>query len=221
MMLQRITVLTIGIFCASLSLAHVPYIEDKDYPEGKDFVITDADQSKAFYAYLDEDDFDGFEIVLDEPGRLYVNTLIPFCREYAYYDVNFALVGEGLDEPNAELPFELDQGHGAIVYQPEFKEWADRPFMYEMFSDRRYFEGPRYTIPQAPAGTYRLVLWHAQGTPGDYIAVVGRAEKFGPKDWRLAAVNTPIIRRMDEMKSSCESEGNIAAWFDRSTASAN
>ena len=37
----------LGMFCVSMAQAHVPYIEDKDYPEGEDFVIRDAAQSKA------------------------------------------------------------------------------------------------------------------------------------------------------------------------------
>ena len=204
-----------GLLGASSANAHVPYIEIKDYPEGEDFVITDVDQSKAFYAYLDAGDIDGFEIVLAEPGRIYINSLIPFCREYAYYDVSLALIGDGLDEPSVELPVELADGQGAIVLPARTADWADRPFMYEMFSDRRYFDGPRYTLRAAPAGTYRLIAWHPDGTAGDYIAIVGRAESFGPSDMRLAVINTPIIRRMEEMKSDCESEGNFAAWFDR------
>jgi len=206
------------LLLSSIAHAHVPYIEGKDYPEGPDFVVTDVDQSKAFYAYLDEDDIDGFEIVLDEPGRIYVSTLVPFCREYAYFDVNFALIGAGLPAPTKPLPVDVPGAQGAIVHIAEFNNWADRPFMYEMFSDRKYFDGRSYTYKKAPAGTYRLVIWHQDGLPGDYIAIIGRAESFGPSDMKLAVINTPIIRRKDEMHSACESEGNFSAWFDREAA---
>lgn len=202
----------LGVCCAH---AHVPYIEIKDYPEGEDFVITDVDQSKAFYAYLEEDDIDGFEIVLEEPGRIYVSTLIPFCREYAYYDVNFALIGPDLPAPAGELPVAVPDGQGAIVHNADFKDWAERPFMYEFFSNRRYFDGRSYTFRSAPAGTFRFIVWHKDGLPGDYIAIIGRAESFGPSDVKLAVINTPIIRDKEEMRSSCEDEGNIAKWFDR------
>jgi len=211
----RRLVLICFALCISIAHAHVPYIETKDYPEGPDFLITDVDQSKAFYAYLEEDDIDGFAITLDEPGRIYVNTLIPFCREYAYFDVNYALIGPGLPQPNAELPVEVPDGEGAVVHDAGFKDWSERPYMYEMFSDRRYFDGRSYTYRSAPAGTFRFVLWHKDGLPGDYIAVVGRAESFGPSDMKLAVINTPILRRKEEMRSSCDDEGNIAEWFDR------
>jgi hypothetical protein len=204
-----------GVACVSAANAHVPYIEGKDYPEGPDFIIRDVDQSKAFYAYLDKDDVDGFEIILNEPGRIYVSTLIPFCREYAYYDVNYALIGPGLPPATQKLPVTIPEGQGAIVHTAGFKRWAERPFMYEMFSDRRYFEGRSYTHTARQAGAYRFVVWHAGGLPGDYIAIVGRAESFGASDMKLAVINTPIIQRKKEMHSKCEDEGNFSAWFDR------
>jgi catechol 2,3-dioxygenase-like lactoylglutathione lyase family enzyme len=210
-----------GLLGAFLAHAHVPYIEGKDYPEGPDFVIHDVEQSKAFYAYLDADDADGFEILLDAPDRIYVSTLIPFCREYAYYDVNFALIGPGLPATHEELPVEIPAGQGAVVHIAGFKNWAERPFMYEMFSDRKYFEGRGYTQKPAQPGTYRFVVWHGRGEPGDYIAIIGRAEEFGPSDMQLAVINTPIIRRKEEMRSACEDSGNFAAWFDRDDIESN
>ena len=215
----RIHLVALSIFICMLhgspTNAHVPYIEGKDYQEGPDFVIRDVDQSKAFYAYLQKDDIDGFEIILDEPGRIYVSTLIPFCREYAYYDVNFALIGPGLPAAKESLPVTIPAGQGVVVHNAGFKNWADRPFMYEMFSDRRYFEGRSYTHKTAPAGTYRFIVWHNDGQSGDYIAIIGRAESFGPSDMKLAFINTPIIQRKEEMHCECEDEGNFAAWFDR------
>lgn len=208
-----------AVLCAFIvsfsSQAHVPYIEGKDYPDGEDFVITNVGQSKAFYAYLDADDIDGFEIRLAETDRIYVSTLIPFCREYAYFDINFALIGPGLPTTTETLPVEIPSGHGAIVHIAGFKDWADRPYMYEMFSDRQYFDGRSYTQKPAEPGTYRFVVWHKDGEAGDYVAIVGRAEEFGPSDMKLAVINTPIIRRKDEMHSECDAEGNFAAWFDR------
>ena len=206
------------LLVVSATHAHVPYIEGRDYEEGPDFVITDADQSKAFYAWLDADDIDGFEIILEEPGRIYVSTLIPFCREYAYYDVNFALIGPGLPAPRGELPVDVPDGQGAIVHEAGFKKWLDRPLMYEMFSDRKYFDGREYTHRSAPAGTYRFILWHQRGEPGDYVAIVGRAEEFSREDWERSSVNLPIIQDKEELRSACEDEGNYAAWFDREQA---
>jgi len=210
-----------GLLAMSLAAAHVPYIEGKDYAADDDFIIRNVAQSKAFYAYLDGGDIDGFEIQLDEPGRIYVSTLIPFCREYAYYDVNFALIGPGLPATVQELPVPVPDGHGAVVHQAGFKRWADRPYMYEIFSDRRYFDGRRYTHKNAEPGTYRFIIWHGDGQPGDYIAIIGRAEEFGVGDMQLAAINTPIIRRKEEMRSTCEDQSDFSAWFDLDNATAS
>ena len=211
----------LGLLLQTPAGGHVPYIEDKDYPEGKDFVVTNVPQSKAFYAYLHEGDIDGFDIRLDSPGRIYVSTLIPFCREYAYFDVNFALIGPGLPEPDSRIPADIPAGHGAVVHDASYDNWADRPYMYEMFSDRRYFDGRSYTHRAKEAGRYRFIVWHNQGTPGDYIAIIGRAEEFGPTDTELAMTNTPIIQKKEEMRMSCMDEGNFAEWFDRETTSRN
>ena len=196
------------------ALAHVPYIEGTDYDEGPDFVIENIAQSKAFYAYLDRNDIDSFSMLAEKDDRIYVRTLIPFCREYAFYDVNFALIGPDLPAPTAELPVPVPENHGVVVHRANYKNWADRPYMYEMFSDRRYFEGRAFTHRVTVPGTYRFIVWHEHGMPGDYIAIIGRAEEFGPKDMRLAATNTPLIQRKGEMKRSCDEEGNFALWFN-------
>jgi hypothetical protein len=221
-MMHKRTLSATAISCVGLLLsglqgslrAHVPYIEGTDYDEGPDFLIENISQSKAFYAYLDEDDVDSFSMVVEEAERIYVKTLIPFCREYAFYDVSFALIGPDLPPPSAELPVPVPENHGAVVHRAHYKDWADRPYMYEMFSDRRYFEGRAFTHRATVAGTYRFIVWHEHGMPGDYIAIIGRAEEFGPRDMWLAATNTPVIQRKGEMKSSCDDEGNFALWFN-------
>jgi hypothetical protein len=176
--------------------------------------VTNIGQSKAFYGYLDADDVDIFELAVAEPVRVHISTLIPFCREYAYFDVNFALIGPDLPEPMREMPFAMEAGEGAVVHVAEFADWSDRPFMYEMFSDRRYFEGRRYSRTVEATGVYRFIVWHQEGRPGDYVAIVGRAEQFAVADMKMSAANLPVIRRKEEMHSPCHDEGNFAAWFD-------
>lgn len=72
-----------------------------------------------------------------------------------------------------------------------------------------------YTKRNAEPGRYRFVVWHKDGTPGDYIAIIGRAEQFGAGDMQLSRENIPIIQRKAEMRSACEDEGNFADWFSR------
>lgn len=194
--------------------AHVPFIEGKDYSDAADFFeVRRIIQSKAFYAYLDTDDVDEYVMNVEEPVRIYIHMLIPFCKEYANYTTSWALTGPGLPAPDAELPVDLPAGHGALVWQPEYDDWSERPFMYEFFSDRQYFEGARYSYDAETPGEYRMIVWHAAGEPGDYIAIIGRTEDFSASDMKLAMVNTPIIRAHEEMRGTCTYEGDFSKWF--------
>lgn len=220
---NSITVCALALGLMAISpgaAAHVPYIEGVDYPDGEPLRLTNVAQSKAFYGYLDANEIDVFELDVTEPVRIHVSTLIPFCREYAFFDVNFALIGPGLPKPSADIPVEVPSGYGAIVHIAEFANWADRPFMYEMFSDRRYFEGRSYSRQVETTGIYRFVIWHQGGRPGDYVAIVGRAEQFALADMKMSAANLPVIRRKEEMRSACEDQGNFTAWFDDSSGRA-
>jgi len=193
--------------------AHVPYIEGKDYSVSTAFKVEKIIQSKAFYAYLDKGDVDEFVMHVEEPTPIYVHMLIPFCKEYAAYATRYALTGPGLPKPTMPLPIELPSDHGAIVWDPHYDDWSERPFMYEMFSDRQYFESTRYRYDAEQSGEYRLVVWHPDGTPGDYIAILGRTENFSLADMQLAYVNTPIIRAHAEMKGKCTYKGDFSQWF--------
>ena len=208
-----VAVLLLGTLGQFAVQAHVPYIEGKDYGDDEDFQVRNIFQSKAFYAYLDENDIDTFVMDVDEPVRIYLHMLIPFCKEYARYTTSWALLGPGLPQPEGKLPVELPSGHGALVWQPEYEDWSERPFMYEFFSDRQYFEGVRYSYDAEQPGEYRMIVWHEDGVPGDYIAIIGRSEDFGAADMRLAMVNTPIIRAHKEMRGECTWEGDFSKWF--------
>ena len=103
------------------ALAYVPYIEERDSPEGEIFEVINAVRSKSFCAYLHEDDVDV------------------------------------------------------------------------------------------------LVVGHRNGQPGDYIAAIGRAERFGLSNMKLLAVNTPIISSKEEMHSTCDDRSDSNTWFRSDT----
>lgn len=195
--------------------AHVPYIEGKDFSDDAEFVpVENVLQSKAFYAYLDAGDVDQYVMQVTEAVTIYVHMLIPFCKEYARYQTSYALTGPGLPKPSAAaLPVDLPQGHGALVWQPAYEDWSERPFMYEMFTDRQYFEGIRYRHDAEVPGEYRLIVWHPDSQPGDYIAILGRTEDFSISDMQLAYANTGIIRDHREMRGECTYEGDFSSWF--------
>ncbi len=151
---------------------------------------------------------------VETPVPIYLHMLIPFCKEYARYSVTYALTGPGLPEPEESLPIKLPDDHGALVFKSDYEDWSERPFMYEMFSDRQYFETERYRHDAEIPGEYQLIVWHEEGKQGDYVAIIGRTEEFSSSDYELAYTNTPIISEHGEMKSECTYEGDFSSWFD-------
>ena len=75
------TLLVNGIFLsiATLSFAHVPYFEPKDFSEAQPFLVPHTiEQSIAVYAWLETDDagysedIDVYVFHIDEPARIYL-----------------------------------------------------------------------------------------------------------------------------------------------------
>lgn len=196
--------LLIGCIVSHAGLAHVPYIEASDLTAGAPFVITDVEQSKAVYAWLDRaDDVDFYLIRLPEPARIYARTIIPYCLEYAEFRPSFALIGPGLPAADGPLPVEPEARDGAVVRHDEPGNEVSRPSMYEYFSDQFYFEGPTLNINDAPAGDYWLIVWSPNGEVGDYVAIVGRAERFSAADMELSMRNTRIVRARSNLHIDC------------------
>ena len=199
-----LTGLMIGCVVSNPGLAHVPFIEASDLTADAPFVMTDVEQSKAVYAWLDsEDDVDFYLLRLPEPARIYAHTIIPYCLEYAEFRPSFVLIGPGLPAAGEALPVEVESQDGAIVRHDEPGIEISRPSMYEFFSDQFYFEGPTLTIEEAPAGDYWLIVWSPTGEVGDYVAIVGRAERFSAADRELSMRNTRIVRARRNLHIDC------------------
>lgn len=185
------------------AVAHVPYFEDTDLSDDKPFVIRDIEQSKAIYAYLESaDDQDAYLLVVSEPVRIYVKVIIPYCESYSDFRPSFALIGPGLPAPETGLPFDVPQGHGAIVLHDP-PAGASRPSMYEFFSDQFYYEGPVLDMDVTQTGNYRVIYWQPDGERGDYVAIVGRREDFSPADWERSFTNTIEIRKRSYIHGEC------------------
>lgn len=202
-----------SLLVSGFAQAHVPFIDGKDFNSDEDVQVRNILQSKAYYSYLDTADIDQFVMQIEEPTRIYLHMLIPFCKEYANFAVTYALTGPGISKPSVALPVALPDGYGAIVFDPAYENWSERPFMYEFFTDRQYFESIRYKYDATLAGEYRLIVWHKDKREGDYVAIIGRRENFSPGDMELSYQNTRIIRDHAEMRQSCTYEGNFSDWF--------
>ena len=185
--------------------AHVPFLEQADYTAERPFVVQDIAQSKALYGWLGTpEDVDFYAMQVSGPVRIYTRSLVPMCAELQKFRVTYALVGPGLPKPAAALPFDLP---------PDAKA---RPTLYEQFSGRYYFEGPEFEYEAAVPGEYRMVVWNEAGAMGDYVAVIGRAEKFSAADMWRAAKETVTLRRARELHGTC----NVAPPTEASSATA-
>jgi hypothetical protein len=204
-----VTCVSAALTLASAGVAaHVPYLEEQDFSPGEPFTVKNIPQSKAMYAFLEhEGDVDHYVMQVDEPTYIYLHTNIPYCAEYSDFTVTYALTGPGLPQPDVSLPVELPEGHGAIVIRDSFDNTDDRIVMFEPFSSRTYWEGPDYAITVEQPGEYQMIVWQEEGTKGDYIAVIGREEIFGPADIARAAMYTPQIRQGKELHTSCSAVG--------------
>lgn len=195
------------LLAGSNGFTHVPYLEEDDFSAEAPFVVKNIPQSKAMYGWLDGPaDVDHFVMQIDEPTRIYMHTNIPYCAEYEDFTVTYALTGPGLPEPDAELPVQLPEGHGAVIVRDDFATVAERPVMYERFSSRVYYEGPAYSIDVETPGEYSMIVWHDSQDVGDYVAVIGKAEQFGPVDIWRALTKSFQIRRGKELHIDCTAD---------------
>lgn len=189
---------------APVCMAHVPFIESDDYTEDQPFLVEDVEQSKAIYAWLkDADDVDVYVIPISEPSRLYVKSLVPYCKEYVSFRPSFAVQGPQISGADPTIPLTPIPGSGIEVRHDDLRAGAERPSMYEFFSNQFYFEGPIFQVQVTQPGLYRVIFWNPAGEPGDYVAIIGRRENFSRSDWARSMENTPIIRRRDQLHLDC------------------
>jgi hypothetical protein len=187
------------------AVAHVPFLEEADYTEAAPFVVTDVENSKSVSAQLQTpDDVDFYRITLTGPARIVFGSNVPFCRQYAGFGVSMALIGPGLPPSETAIPVALQPGDGVVVIKDEPGDPAQRPVFFEPTSGRQSWRGPKYSMSQAPAGTYTLAVWNEQGRTGDYIAVIGEAEYFGPAEISQTRKTSPKLSRGRNLMVDCD-----------------
>jgi len=200
-------IVCVSIFFLPKVLAHVPYLEHRDFSVEQPFrVRRSITQSIAVYSWLKtnelniSEDVDVYSFTINnKPLRVYLEVIVPVCNGYyANFTPWFALVGPGLPSPNQTLPFNLPQGYGAIVKQ-DIAPGGEREQFYEPFGGKSYYQGPRFDEIVNISGTYYVYYWDPYEKGGDYVAVLGYKEQFPPLDILRALINTPLIRHDYEL----------------------
>jgi len=202
-------VLLLSVFMAGSALAHVPYIEQKDYTKLRPFVVKDSiENSKSIYAWFETgSDVDVYKFEVTGPVRVFAQAVVPVCPAYEQLLPWFAVVGPGLPEPVEDLPFRIPSGYGAIVVE-NVAPGEPRTTFYEPFGQKYYYDGPAFDQDISEPGTWYIYYWDPYEMGGDYVAVLGFEEVFTPKDIVRSLILTPVIRSNGELHTECQ-QGTI------------
>ncbi len=208
-MQHRLTTTTLsglaGLLAGGAALGHVPFLEQEDYSFDAPYIVEDVTNSKSIHAALTSpDDVDVYLIRIEEPTRIYTTTNVPFCPQFATFGVTYALTGPGLPAPESALPFDLPEGHGAVIVRDQPGSAEDRPTWLEPFSGRQMYTAPEYAIDDAPPGDYRMVVWSERGETGNYIAVIGEAEIFNAPEIQQVRMTSPLLKNGQNLMVDCD-----------------
>jgi hypothetical protein len=204
--LFSISVLSLMVLCvAHPAIAHVPYIEKRDFSEEQPFVVHDSvENSKAIYAWFETGiDVDVYAFQVTKPAHVYAQALVIACPALEGLLPWFAVVGPGLPALDEELPFKLPDGYGAIVVKNK-TPGEPRDTFYEPFSAKTYYDGPEFNQEVTTPGTWYIYYWDPQQLGGDYVAVIGTNESFSLLNIVRSLINTPKIWFNLELHTKCQ-----------------
>lgn len=178
---------------AGQSMAHVPYIEGRDFEEGEVFEVPGPiNKSIAMMAHF-HDAFDvdvaTFTLYADdlttcEGGvcgtQVHIGSMVPACSLYADVLPSVALVGPQQDslpapDDDENYPFEVESDEGVtVIYNEEQGETY-----YEPFTMKNYYRQNTAKVFLTEPGTYWIFYWEPGGVIGDYVMEVGDEEIWG------------------------------------------
>ena len=196
------------LFAAFPVYAHVPFLEHFDYSQERPFFVRDIEKSIAAYSWLEtgsgsSDDIDLYLFFIASPTRIFIESLVPVCPGYDNFFPAFAVVGPGLPPYEGTVPFEIPEGYGAVVVE-NYAPGDERPIFYEPFGAKSYYDGPDFDQILDTPGLYYVYFWDPSWIGGDYVAVLGYRETWKLPDIIRGLINTPKIRRNEELHQLCE-----------------
>lgn len=194
------------------ALGHMPSIERRDFTEKRPFrVMGTIEKGQAIYAWLSSgSDIDVYRFTvtqreLDKKGavQLRVRANMPACEGAPEFLPWLAVAGPGLPPPEEAVPFTLPGGYGAVVVK-NTEPGQERTFFFEQYSRKSYYIMDNYEMEITEPGTWYLYYWDPYGRGGDYLAVWGVYDGFGPGDLLRMLINLPPIISDRVMHTDCE-----------------
>jgi hypothetical protein len=164
------------VLASTVTAKYIPYVEplDGDWGDVAHPWQTPGGFSTVLYGRMgDIDDVDvvGYEFI--EPTSSWMVEMgVPMCGEhFAAFAPVVAVIGEGL--PDAEVPFELPRGMGAVVLDEgrEIDVPASENYLFN--ADAQRFM--RYSADTLlPSGNYLIAIWEPNGRVGAYaLSMIG------------------------------------------------
>lgn len=195
-------------------LAHDPFIEEHDWGGFDDpFIVTDAAISYALYGYLDEEDYDVFQLDFAEAGELLrAEVLTPVCgAHYADFYPEFIIVAPAdvVAEPlEMELPFVLPPDNAILYASFDAEPVAEatpepRPTFIEPFGGTAFYQGIKIDLYVPAAGSYWIVVFSPDGLSGDYTLATGFREVFNSSRDQMLR-NVRAIQSGEWLHRRCE-----------------
>lgn len=165
---------------ADVAFAHRPLFT-KDPATGPETAIQLADPqiSQVVYRELTEKTPQVWlTFTVPENFELFFQIGVPVIERLKEFRPSVALIGPGL--PQTELPFELPEGMGALVFATQ--DVNNPSFFHEHFTGTDSWILRSETVRLVKAGRYYLVAFSPQNQPGKLWVAVGTKESFTALD---------------------------------------
>jgi hypothetical protein len=171
----------LALFCClcfpSPADAHRPTFGEGYGSDESAFEIEDPDISIVLYKEISCDDPQLWMTYEAEEGYpLYIQLGVPSIYRLAGYRPTLALLHPGLPEPDADLPFEVPEGFGALVFDSTDRDEPDE--FYEPFTATESWVWIEETVTLSETGTGYLVAYDPLGWTGKLWVAVGTVEDF-------------------------------------------
>jgi len=157
--------------------AHRPTFGEGYGAEESAFEIEDPDISIVLYKEVSCDDPQLWMTYEAEAGYpLYLQLGVPNIYRLADYRPTLVLLHPGLPEADTELPFDVPDGFGALVFDSAERDEPDE--FYEPFTATESWVWIEETITLPESGTGYLVAYDPMGWTGKLWVAVGTVEDF-------------------------------------------
>mgnify|MGYP001245913038 CR=1 FL=1 len=117
---------------------------------------------------------------------------LPALERLDGYRPSLMILGPGL--PEIEAPFEIPEGLGGLVVEVE----AEPELFFEPFTGTSSWKLSSGDRSIAQDGTYYVVAYYPEGTPGKFWVALGKREEFGLRDVLGYADTIAFVREYHE-----------------------